>query len=182
MRLSPIFGGEPKNTPAADLYLAIVGQARRSQFYSALGVPDTLDGRFEMIVLHAFIVLNRLRKIGEEGRQVAQSLFDTMFADMDRNLREMGVGDLSVGKKVKHMAQRFYGSVFVYERGLETAGDSQLQASLKRNLFGLSGPPDASVDALSCYLRREVEAAARTGDAELLAGRIRFGSPPVPAD
>jgi cytochrome b pre-mRNA-processing protein 3 len=176
-----MFRRGPKNAPAADLYLAVVEQARRPEFYNALGVPDTLDGRFELIVLHAFIVLNRLRKIGDEGAQIGQLLFDQMFADMDRNLREMGVGDLSVGKQVKRMAQRFYGSVHAYEDGLAEADGSQLQAALERNIYGLSGPARTRVTALSGYLRREVEAAAEIDDAELLAGRIRFGSLPDPA-
>ncbi|WP_374466727.1 ubiquinol-cytochrome C chaperone family protein, partial [Ferrovibrio sp.] len=91
------------------LYRAIVAQSRQAGFYREHGVPDSLDGRFDMIVLHSFLVMRRLRRIGAAAEPLSQQLFDLMFADMDSNLREIGVGDLSVGKKVKAMAQAFYG-------------------------------------------------------------------------
>jgi len=178
VRLNPIFRRGQKERSASDLYLAVVEQARQPQFYGAAGVPDTLDGRFELIVLHAFIVIRRLREIGEVGSQIAQSLFDQMFADMDRNLREIGVGDLSVGKQVKRMATRFYGSVNAYDQGLEAMDDGLLQAAIERNLFGRDGSPTAAAAALSAYLRREVQGAAQIEDADLLSGRVHFGMPP----
>jgi cytochrome b pre-mRNA-processing protein 3 len=162
---------------ASDLYLALVEQARLPQFYGPSGVPDTLDARFEMIVLHAYIVIRRLRDLGEEGGRIAQSLFDQMFADMDRNLREIGVGDLSVGKQVKRMAKRFYGSVEAYDRGLEAGDDSALSLALERNVLGREGEPTQAAKALALYLRREIRALESAGDGDLLAGRIGFGRP-----
>src|SRR5262245_48094906 len=103
--------------PVADpypLYAAAIAQARQPVFYAGLRVPDTVDGRFELVALHVFLILQRL-KSEPEATPFAQALFDTMFADMDRNLREMGVGDLSVGKKVKAMAQGLYGRIAAYE-------------------------------------------------------------------
>ncbi|MGB1548449.1 MAG: ubiquinol-cytochrome C chaperone family protein, partial [Alphaproteobacteria bacterium] len=94
---------------ARTLYTQIVAQARRKEFYTAGGVPDTLDGRFEMLALHAFLVLYRLKRL--DADELAQALFDMMFADMDENLREIGVGDLSVDKRVKRMVSAFYGRV-----------------------------------------------------------------------
>ena len=178
MRLSPLFRRLPKDRSASDLYMAVVDQARQPQFYGAVGVPDTLDGRFELIVLHAFIVIRRLREIGDAGSHTAQSLFDQMFADMDRNLREIGVSDLSVGKQVKRMATRFYGSVTAYDQGLDTPDDGLLQAAIERNVFGRDGLPEPAAAVLAQYLRREVHSAEQIVDAELLAGRICFGSPP----
>ena len=177
MRLAPIFGRTPADRAASDLYLALVEQARQPAFYGPDGVPDTLDARFEMIVLHAYMVVRRLRDAGEDGAKLAQSLFDQMFADMDRNLREIGVGDLSVGKQVKRMAKRFYGSVDAYDRGLGAGDDDALASALERNVFGHEAPPTAAARALARYLRREIEALAGAGDAELLAGRVRFGPP-----
>jgi len=182
LRLNTLFGRGPEERSARDLYIAVVEQARQPWFYRGIGVPDTLDGRFEMIVLHAYIVVNRLRGIGDAGGRVAQSLFDQMFADMDRNLREIGVGDLSVGKQVKAMAKRFYGSVNAYGQGLEAADGGVLGAAIARNVYGRITPPDGAAEALSGYLRREVAAAALIGDDELLAGQIRFGAPPGRAD
>src|SRR5689334_9758544 len=93
---------------AAALYAAIVSQARRPEFYESMGVPDTLDGRFDLIVLHASIYLKRLRAAGPEGRDLAQALFDTMFDNLDQSLREMGVGDVTVPKKIRAMVEAFY--------------------------------------------------------------------------
>jgi len=103
-----------------------------------------------------------------------------MLADMDRNLREIGVGDLSVGKQVKRMATRFYGSVNAYDQGLDAADDQLLQAAMERNVFGRDGTPKPAAAVLAGYLRREVRSAAKTVDAEILAGRVRFGLPPEP--
>lgn len=177
MRLAPIFGRAPVDRVASDLYLALVEQARQPQFYGPSSVPDTLDGRFEMIVLHAYVVIRRLRDLGEDGGKIAQSLFDQMFADMDRNLREIGVGDLSVGKQVKRMAKRFYGSVEAYDRGLEAGDDDALSTALERNVLGRDGEPTQVARALALYLKREIEALENGADRELLSGRVGFGPP-----
>jgi cytochrome b pre-mRNA-processing protein 3 len=182
VRLGSVFGRNPVDRAASDLYLAIVEQARQPQFYGSIGVPDTLDGRFEMIVLHAFMVIRRLQELGAGGGQIAQALFDQMFADMDRNLREIGVGDLSVGKHVKRMAKRFYGCVDAYDRGLEATGEDELQAAVQRNVFAQEGHPQAASAALSGYLRREVEALKALAARDLLAGRVQFGPPPESAE
>ena len=111
---------------AAALYRSVVEKARFPRFYSGAGVPDTLDGRFELIALHAFMVLRRLQgRSGTNRQSLAQALFDTMFADMDRSLREMGAGDLGVGRRVKFMASSFLGRVKAYEGGLDN-GDEAL--------------------------------------------------------
>ncbi|MEJ0067455.1 MAG: ubiquinol-cytochrome C chaperone family protein [Pseudomonadota bacterium] len=106
---------------AGVLYAQLIEQARTPAFYGALGVPDSLDGRYEMIALHAFIALRRLRRDGGATETFAQALFDAMFADMDRSLREIGVSDLSVGKRVKEMARGLYGRIAAYEAGIAAA-------------------------------------------------------------
>lgn len=115
MILSRLFrSGAPSR--AIGLYRAIVIQARQTVFYSVHGVPDSVDGRYEMIALHVFLVLQQLKASGEGG--LAQDLFDTMFADMDQSLREMGAGDLGVGRRVRAMAEGLYGRIAAYEAGL----------------------------------------------------------------
>src|SRR3954464_9479373 len=95
---------------AAELaYCRIVEQARRPGFFTDCGVPDTVDGRFELICLHAFLYLHRLKREQQGASALGQRFFDTMFADFDRSLREMGTGDLSVGREIKRMAEAFYG-------------------------------------------------------------------------
>src|SRR5450432_4115159 len=132
-----LFRPDPNAAPAARLYDAIVSQARQPDFYAAGGVPDSIDGRFEMIVLHAYLVLRRLRGAGEVAEPLAQALVDRLFADMDASLREMGAGDLGVGKRVKRMATAFYGRVAAYEAG-DKRGD--MAEALARNLFGTVRP------------------------------------------
>src|SRR5262245_1412590 len=153
--LSRLFRRAPAVPDAAPLYAAAVAQARQPAFYAQQGVPDTVDGRFELVALHVFLVLQRL-KAEPQAAPFAQGLFDTMFGDMDRNLREMGVGDLSVGKKVKAMAQGLYGRIAAYETGL-TEGDAALQGALRRNLYGTlpdaAAPTEAQLAAMAAYLR-----------------------------
>ena len=99
------------------LYGAAVAAARAPWFYRALGVPDTLDGRFDLIALHAFLLIHRLQDPPEPGPALAQAVFDAMFTDMDNNLREIGVSDLSVGKRMRAMWEAFHGRAKVYSDG-----------------------------------------------------------------
>ena len=99
-----LFSGRNLIRDAADLaYRCVVEQARRPIFFTDYGVPDTLDGRFELICLHAFLYLHRLKLEGPQARRICQHFFDRMFSDFDRALREIGTGDLSVGSRVKRM-------------------------------------------------------------------------------
>lgn len=159
------------------LYHLIVAQARRPEFYLAGGVPDTVAGRFDLIALHAFLAMRQLKEAGPAGAGIAQALFDVMFADMDRNLREMGVGDLGVGRRVKAMAKGFYGRVHAYEVALASPEPEALTEALARNLYAGEAVAPASVAAMAVYLRRE--AAAREGRRDVLEGHVQFGPPPV---
>jgi cytochrome b pre-mRNA-processing protein 3 len=161
--------------PAEALYGSLVDQARQPAFYTTLGVPDTVDGRFEMVALHVFLVLHRL-KAEPATEDFRQALFDTMFADMDRSLREMGVSDLSVGRHVKNMAKGFYGRVAAYESGLADAQDAALGEAIRRNVYGtLPASPD--VGPLVAYLRANVAALAAQDAGDILAGQPRFVEP-----
>ncbi len=162
---------------AAELaYSRVVEQARQPVFFTDLGVPDTLDGRFELLCVHAFLYLHRLKAEGAPAARLGQAFFDTMFLDLDRGLRELGTGDLSVGRQVKRMVQGFYGRIRAYEEGLD-AGDEVLRAALARNLYGTVAPPEAALPAIAAYLRRAAAALARQQADELLAGRVSFAPP-----
>jgi cytochrome b pre-mRNA-processing protein 3 len=162
---------------AAELaYRLVVEQARRPAFFTAHGVPDTLDGRFELICLHAFLYLHRLKGEPPPASVLGQRFFDTMFADFDRSLREIGTGDLSVGRQVKRMAEAFYGRVRAYEDGLD-GDDAELDAALARNLYGTAAPTQEQLVGLAAYLRREAASLAAQHPTALLAGRIAFGPP-----
>jgi cytochrome b pre-mRNA-processing protein 3 len=159
------------------LYQAIVAQARTPEFYARLGVPDTVDGRFDMIALHLFLVLRRLKAEGEGGRDLAQALCDRFFDDLDRSLREMGAGDLGVGRRVKAMAKAFYGRVAAYEAALN-GEEAVLGDALRRNLFGTVTPTSQAIAAVSRYVRRQAAALADQPAESLAAGIVEFGAPP----
>lgn len=164
---------DPARRGAEELYAAAVAQARRPEFYGGLGVPDTLDGRFELIALHLFLILRRL-KAQPGSEPVGQALVDLFVEDMDASLRELGAGDLGVGRKVKTMGQALYGRIAAYETGLAGPGD-ELEAALRRNLFGTVKAPDpdaSALKAIAAYIRRESAGATPT------AGGRRFGPPP----
>jgi cytochrome b pre-mRNA-processing protein 3 len=163
---------------AHTLYVALVGQAREPAFYRACAVPDSLDGRFDMIVLHAFLVMRRLGAEGETGAALSQALFDVMFSDMDQNLRELGVGDLAVGRRVKTMARGFYGRVKAYEDGLSRTDDTGLTAALRRNLYATAEATPGQIAAMAGYLRQAAVALTGQDARELMAGRPRFPAPP----
>ena len=162
---------------AADkLYAAAVARARDPVFYARLGVPDTPEGRFEMIALHGFAIMRRLKSAGAPGAQLSQDVFDALFADLDRNLREMGVGDLAVGKRIKRLATQFFGRVLAYEQGL-AAGEAALSEVLARNIY--AGKCLGAAELASYVSALDRGLAAHDG-AELLAGRLIL--PPSPAE
>ena len=147
------------------------------EFYETGGVPDSLDGRFELVALHVFLVLHRLKRDRSDTQDLGQALFDALFLDMDQVLREMGAGDLGVGRRVKTMAKGFYGRISAYEEGLAASGDS-LDQALRRNLYGTVDPAPGQVAAMADYARREAAGLAEQETADLLTGAVEFGAPP----
>jgi cytochrome b pre-mRNA-processing protein 3 len=125
------------------LYAAVVTAAREKALYSELGVPDTLDGRFDLVGLHATLLIRRLRLLPEPGPALAQAVFDAMFSDMDINLRELGVSDLSVGRKVREMWEAFHGRAVSYEPALAAGDGAALAAALARNVWRGAAPDGA---------------------------------------
>ena len=180
MALGGWFREKPEAAPAEALYEKLVVQARRPEFYACCGVPDTVDGRFDLIALHLFLLLHRLKRDHPESAALAQAVFDRMFLDMDQSLREMGVGDLGVGPRVKTMIQGLYGRIAAYEAGLGQA-DGSLAAALRRNVYGTTDPAPEHLEALTAYVRRQVITLAEQGYEGLAAGDLIFGEPPVPS-
>jgi cytochrome b pre-mRNA-processing protein 3 len=152
-------------------YGRIVERAREPIFYTGWGVPDTLDGRFELLALHAFLVLNRLKR-APEAAGFAQELFDLMFDDLDRSLREMGVADLGVGRRIKEMASAFLGRIAAYDKGL---GDEAVLAdALRRNLYGTAAPGPAQLATAARYVMRQAVSLNAQPIGELLRGEVAF--------
>jgi cytochrome b pre-mRNA-processing protein 3 len=168
------------------LYGMIVAQARSAAFYTSYGVPDTVEGRFDLIVLHLVLLLRRLNGEGDAGpernrrrsadRGLGQKLFDAFCQDLDDNLREMGVGDLAVPKRMQRFGEAFYGRRAAYGAALAAAGTQELEKALARNIFEVVG-----VDERAARLARYARAAASQLDAEedgaLMAGTVTFPNP-----
>ncbi|MFM8374879.1 MAG: ubiquinol-cytochrome C chaperone family protein [Phenylobacterium sp.] len=144
-----------RKRPAAEagrrLYAACVAQARQPALYMDLAVPDTVEGRFELYSLHVILVLDRLVRQGDEAAEVSQGLFDAYVRSLDDALREMGVGDLSVGKKMRRIGEALYGRLRNYEAAFQGEADADpLHVILARTVYqGVTDPP---VAALSEYV------------------------------
>ena len=161
----------PIASPAIDsLYRTCIAQARQPFFYTDWQVPDSVDGRFDLLILHVLLVIQRLQNHSEETQQ----LFDILFADMDKNLREMGVSDISIAKKMKPMLAAFYGRAKSYEHALAGGGGEELVTALRRNIYGATEPSVDAVRRLTSYVRRtHVELAAQNTDV-ILSGKVTF--------
>ncbi len=169
-----LFRRDPNESTIRAFYGAIVAQARLPYFYRDLGVPDTAMGRFDMIVLHAVLVLRRMQS--EHAMEaVGQGVFDTFCRDMDHNLREMGVGDLGVPRQMRRLAEAFYGRARTYESALAAADDVALAAALARNIFPDAAAP-RGVGPLAAYVRAAVRSLAEQGET-FVRGDPRFPDP-----
>lgn len=168
------------------LYGAIVAQARSAAFYTAYGVPDTVEGRFELIVLHLVLVLARLSyaddnsSAGKGGRVAGQLLFDVFCRDLDHNLREMGTGDLAVPREMRRFGEAFYGRQAAYGAALAASGDGELEKALARNIFGVASIDDNAA-RLAHYARAVVARLDSQRAGSLIAGNAAFPNPETPA-
>ena len=157
------------------LYGAIVAQARSVAFYADYRVPDTVEGRFDLIVLHLVLLLNRLDRRAEAARGLGQELFDAFCRDLDANLREMGVGDLAVPKRMQTFAEAFYGRQAAYLAALDAADERVFEKALARNIFPAGA--DAGAAQLARYARAAVTRLDAQDDSTLIRGEVVFPSP-----
>jgi cytochrome b pre-mRNA-processing protein 3 len=172
------FRRSPRTATIEAVYGMIVAQARSPEFYRDYGVPDTVAGRFDMIVLHLVLVLRRLRGQGKGLDPLGQQIFDRFCRDMDGNFREMGVGDLVVPRKMREVAEAFYGRAAAYEEALAAPDPAALADAVYRNVYGGAGSP-AGAERLAGYVRQsarmlEPEEPAGAGPA---GADIRFPRP-----
>ena len=156
------------------LYGAAVAAARDPFLYQSLGVSDTLDGRFDMVCLHAVLIVLRLQREREPGPSLAQAVFDAMFSDMDVTLREMGVGDLSVGRRVRAMWEAFNGRAHAYHAALSAPDPLALEAALVRNVWRGTAPREDGAARLARLMRAQAMALEGQAFATLAAGEARF--------
>jgi len=174
MGLLGLFARKPHERAGFALYGAAVAAARQPVFFESLGVPDTLDGRFDLVSLHTGLLVCRIAADPDpRAKALSQAVFDAMFADMDVNLREMGVGDLSVGKRVKRMWEAFHGRAQAYDAALRAGDLAGLESALVRNVWRGDAPEGAPA-RLAAAAARVHAALAATPFAELVAGRAVF--------
>jgi len=162
----------PEALAARALFTEAMAAARRPEFYLQGGVADSIDGRFDLVVAHLILIMHRLKREGDEGRDLAQRLFDIAFANFDEALREMGVGDLTVPKRIRKMAEAFYGRIEVYEGALAAEARSAFAEALRRNLYRgkeISEPALAWTSEAILGFCARLEASIRS---DLLSGRI----------
>lgn len=175
MLLDRLFRPRPTLAVGRSLYAQAVDQSRSPSLYVALAAPDTVEGRFEIYTLHVVLLLERLRLQGDRAADTAQALFDVYLKSLDDALREMGVGDLSVGKKMRRLGEAFYGRVKSYMAAMDALPDAgPLEALLARTVY--DGQDGAPVAALASYVLAQREALAAATLESLLGGQVRWAA------
>ena len=168
----PLFRKNTATEPVYAVYSAIVAQSRQPRFYADWQVPDTVTGRFDMISLHLALLFRRLRAETGEQKEFSQAVFDLFFKDMDRSLREMGVGDLGVPKRIQKMGNIFFGLLAAMSEAMDHNDAAALEAVLSRNIFnGATGP---HIAALADYLLAEDKALGAQPSAAITRGALSF--------
>ncbi|MDP2212665.1 ubiquinol-cytochrome C chaperone family protein [Phenylobacterium sp.] len=176
MILERLFRPKPARIAGQKLYAEVVTQARSPEFYGRLAAPDTVEGRFELYSLHVVLLLDRLKRQGAPAADTAQALFDAYISALDDALREMGVGDLSVGKKMRKLGEAFYGRVKSYETALSLLPDeAPLAALIARTVYAEA--EGAPVEPMVAYVLRQRQTLAELPLETILAGDIVWAAP-----
>ena len=177
MILDRLFRTEkPPKAAGKALYAAVVDRARRKVLYEDFGAPDTVEGRFELYTLHVVLLLDRLRGQGQQAAETAQALFDAYVKALDDALREMGVGDLSVGKKMRKLGEAFYGRVKSYEAAFEALPEgAALEALIGRTVY--AGAEANLAPRLAGYVQAERSGLAAGPLEPLLQGQVTWATP-----
>jgi cytochrome b pre-mRNA-processing protein 3 len=168
-----LFGRKRYERAGFELYTAAVQAARDPYIFDTLRVPDTLDGRFDVIGLYVFLVVHRLHGESKVGKELAQAVFDAMFSDMDINLREIGVGDMTVGKRVRAMWEAFNGRSAAYAAALDAGDAAALTEAVARNVWRGKAPDDTA-RALAISVLDQAGYLASQPIEALAAGRVSF--------
>ena len=168
-----LFGRKQYERAGFELYTAAVQAARDPYIFETLRVPDTLDGRFDVIGVYVFLIVNRLHAESKVGRDLAQAIFDAMFSDMDINLREIGVSDMRIGKRVRDMWEAFNGRSAAYAAAVEAGDLAALTEAAARNVWRGKAPEDAA-GALAALMLEQAAHLRAQPIAALASGKIDF--------
>ena len=175
-----LFRRSAEDRSIASLYGAIVAQARLPAFYADFGVPDTVQGRFDLIVLHMVLLLRRLSRDAGPAHALGQRLFDAFCRDLDDNLREMAIGDLAVPKHMRRFGEAFYGRQTAYAAALDAGDPRAFENALARNIFG--GGSGEKAARLARYARALVRALDAQEEGACIRGEVAFPRPEAFAD
>ncbi len=168
-----LFGRKRLERAGFELYTQAVRAARDPHFYADLGVPDTMDGRFDMVGLYVFLLIHRLHAASKPGAELAQAVFDAMFLDMDTTLRELGVSDMAVGKRVKAMWEALHGRSAAYAAALDAGDREAMATAVARNVWR-GAAPEANAYALADITLRQHRRLGEQPLESLLAGQAGF--------
>ncbi len=155
------------------IYNAIVAQSRQVPFYRDMKVPDSVTGRFDMISLHMCLVLRQLRSDDKNVKQFTQDLFDLFFKDMDSSLREIGVSDVAVPKKIQKMGSLFYGLLGKLTNALDDEDEAALIEILNNNIYDGSSQENALT--MAKYVNKTVSYLKEQKQEDIMLGQISFG-------
>ncbi len=170
-----LFRKNTATTEVYEVYRIVVEAGRNPVFFAEWGVPDTVTGRFDMISFHLALLFRRLRSNDPKVRDFAQSLFDLFFRDMDRSLREMGVGDLSIAKRIQKMGNIFYGLLGKVNEAMDARDGARLEAVIARNIY--AGESPAHAPKLAAYAFEQSAKLDAQPLRDIVAGRLSFGAP-----
>ncbi|WP_337189270.1 ubiquinol-cytochrome C chaperone family protein [Phenylobacterium sp.] len=174
--LKRLFKPRPAVAAGRELYAVTVAQARTPGLYADLRVADSPEGRFELYSLHVYLLLERLKGQGDRASEIAQALFDTYVSALDHALRELGVGDLSVGKKMRKLGEAFYGRVKSLEEALASLPDrTDLEAVLARTVY--EGGAAENAPALADYVLAQRQALATQDVDAICSGAVAWAKP-----
>jgi len=170
-----LFGRRRKNRDVIErLYKAVVEQSRSLTFYQTIGVPDTLEGRFELLTLHMTLISRRLKALPSPGPDMSQDLVDLTFAQFETALREIGVGDISIPKRMKVMASAYLGRASAYDEALRKNEAGLLAEALARNLFGNAEKPSNAVEKVTNYVIQSSQALENAVIGDFYSAKLPF--------
>lgn len=158
-------------------YALLTAAARMPFFYTDCAVPDTVMGRFEMLSAVLILYFRRTRTSATSGQEIAQEIVDAFFEDVDHSIRELGVGDAGVPKRMKKFASMFYGRLEAYAAALDGGGLGELAGALQRNFYPENAGTPPSMEALADYMFKADAALEHVAEEQIETGRLQFPDP-----